>query len=191
MSLKVKIILGSTRPGRIVPIVGKWVEEIAKQQNGFDVEVVDLKEINLPLLDEAGHPRAQAYEHEHTKKWAAKVAEADAFVFLTPEYNSFPSAALVNAIQALAVEWERKVAAVVSYGGVSGGMRAAQELRQLLVNMNVMALPQSVPVPFVFNYIGEDGVLRPEQPVVDGLRGMFKELTVWAEALKPARAEAA
>ncbi len=191
MSLKVKIILGSTRPGRIVPIVGKWVEEIAKQQNGFDVEVVDLKEINLPLLDEAGHPRAQAYEHEHTKKWAAKIAEADAFVFLTPEYNSFPSAALVNAIQALAVEWERKVAAVVSYGGVSGGMRAAQELRQLLVNMNVMALPQSVPVPFVFNYIGEDGVLRPEQPVVDGLKGMFNELAVWGEALKPSRAQAA
>ncbi|SDH45880.1 NADPH-dependent FMN reductase [Alloyangia pacifica] len=191
MSLKVKIILGSTRPGRIVPIVGKWVEEIAKQQNGFDVEVVDLKEINLPLLDEAGHPRAQAYEHEHTKKWAAKIAEADAFVFLTPEYNSFPSAALVNAIQALAVEWERKVAAVVSYGGVSGGMRAAQELRQLLVNMNVMALPQSVPVPFVFNFIGEDGVLRPEQPVVDGLKGMFNELAVWGEALKPSRAQAA
>ncbi|MCT4371501.1 NAD(P)H-dependent oxidoreductase [Yangia mangrovi] len=191
MSLKVKIILGSTRPGRIVPIVGKWVEEIARQQNDFDVEVVDLKEINLPLLDEAGHPRAQAYEHEHTKKWAAKVAEADAFVFLTPEYNSFPSAALVNAIQALAVEWERKVAAVVSYGGVSGGMRAAQELRQLLVNMNVMALPQSVPVPFVFNYIGEDGVLRPEQPVVDGLKGMFNELAVWGEALKPSRAKAA
>ncbi|NDV54110.1 MULTISPECIES: NADPH-dependent FMN reductase [Roseobacteraceae] len=191
MSLKVKIILGSTRPGRIVPIVGKWVEELAREQNGFDVEVVDLKEIDLPLLDEAGHPRAQAYEHEHTKKWAAKIAEADAFVFLTPEYNSFPSAALVNAIQALAVEWERKVAAVVSYGGVSGGMRAAQELRQLLVNMNVMALPQSVPVPFVFNFIGDDGVLRPEQPVVDGLKGMFNELAVWGEALKPSRAQAA
>ncbi|AWI84416.1 NADPH-dependent FMN reductase [Alloyangia pacifica] len=191
MSLKVKIILGSTRPGRIVPIVGKWVEELAREQNGFDVEVVDLKEIDLPLLDEAGHPRAQAYEHEHTKKWAAKIAEADAFVFLTPEYNSFPSAALVNAIQALAVEWERKVAAVVSYGGVSGGMRAAQELRQLLVNMNVMALPQSVPVPFVFNFIGDDGVLRPEQPVVDGLKGMFNELSVWGEALKPSRAQAA
>lgn len=191
MSLKVKIILGSTRPGRIVPIVGKWVEDLAREQNGFDVEVVDLKEIDLPLLDEAGHPRAQAYEHEHTKKWAAKIAEADAFVFLTPEYNSFPSAALVNAIQALAVEWERKVAAVVSYGGVSGGMRAAQELRQLLVNMNVMALPQSVPVPFVFNFIGDDGVLRPEQPVVDGLKGMFGELSVWGEALKPARAQAA
>lgn len=191
MSLKVKIILGSTRPGRIVPIVGKWVEDLAREQNGFDVEVVDLKEIDLPLLDEAGHPRAQAYEHEHTKKWAAKIAEADAFVFLTPEYNSFPSAALVNAIQALAVEWERKVAAVVSYGGVSGGMRAAQELRQLLVNMNVMALPQSVPVPFVFNFIGDDGVLRPEQPVVEGLKGMFNELAVWGEALKPSRAQAA
>ncbi|APZ53274.1 NADPH-dependent FMN reductase [Salipiger abyssi] len=187
MALKLKIIIGSTRPGRIGPIVGKWAEDVAKEYSDFEVELVDLKEIDLPLLDEPNHPRAQAYEHDHTKRWAAVAADADAFIFLTPEYDYFPSAALVNALQCLSLEWNRKPAAVVSWGGVSGGMRAMQEIRMLISNLNMMPLPQSVPLPFVFNFIGEDGVLRPEQPVIDGMKGMLAELTDWAEALQPAR----
>lgn len=190
MALKLKIIIGSTRPGRIAPIIGNWIASVAKQDSDFDVDLVDLKEIDLPLLDEAGHPRAQNYEHEHTKRWSSIVDEADAYVFLTPEYDYFPAAALINALQCLSLEWGRKPAAVVSWGGVSGGLRATQELRLLLANLNMMPLPQTVPLPFVFNFIGDDGVLHPEQPVTEGATGMFEELKNWAEALKTLRANA-
>ena len=191
MALKLKVIIGSTRPGRIGPSVGKWAADLATEFGGFDVELVDLKEIGLPLLDEANHPRAQAYEHDHTKRWAAIIEDADALVFVTPEYDFYPPASLVNAVQTLAVEWQRKPAAVVGYGGVSGGMRAMQELRMLLGNLNMMAIPQSVPVPFVFDYLGEDGTLRPTEPVNDGMKAMYTELKLWAEALATLRTKAA
>ena len=97
---------------------------------------MDLAEFDLPLLDEPKHPRLQQYEHEHTKRWSAAIGPADAFLFVTPEYDYFTSAALVNALQFLSVEWHYKAAGIVSYGGVSGGLRATQELRQLIGNLN-------------------------------------------------------
>lgn len=84
MALKLKIIVGSTRPGRIGPQVAAWVDKLAREQNSFDVELVDLAEVGLPLLDEPNHPRAQDYQHEHTKKWAATIDEGDAYIFRDP-----------------------------------------------------------------------------------------------------------
>ncbi len=190
MALKLKIIVGSTRPGRIGPQVAAWVDKLAREQNSFDVELVDLAEVGLPLLDEPNHPRAQDYQHEHTKKWAATIDEGDAYIFVTPEYDGFPPAALVNAIQALALEWNRKPAAVVSYGFATGGMRSMQELRGLLTNVNVMPLAASVGLPFVYDMLGEDGVLRAPEPVNEAAAAMFAEITAWGEALKPTRAAA-
>eukprot|EP00913_Durusdinium_trenchii_P008153 g7650.t1 len=187
MSLKLNVIIGSTRPGRAGPAVAKWAAEHAKGHGKFDVELVDLASFNLPLLDEPHHPRLQQYQHEHTKRWSASVAPADAFLFVVPEYDYFPNAALVNALQALSVEWSFKAAGVLSYGGISGGLRSAQELRQLIGNLNMMAIPQTVPVPFFSNFIGDDHVFAPAEPVVNGLNGALDQLAKWAGALKTAR----
>jgi NAD(P)H-dependent FMN reductase len=187
MTLKLNIVVGSTRPGRVGPTVARWLKEFATAHGKFEVELVDLAEFKLPLLDEAAHPMKQQYQNEPTKRWSASVSSADAFVFVTPEYDYFPPASLVNAVQVLMKEWFYKPAGVVSYGGISGGLRAAQGLRQLLGNVNVHALPQTVPVPNFPQFIGEDGVFRPNDPMVDGARTMLDELHKWAVALKTIR----
>lgn len=187
MALTLKIIIGSTRPGRVGPTIATWVEEVARQHAKFDIEVVDLADIKLPLLDEAAHPRMQKYEHEHSRRWSGIVDSADAFIFVTPEYNYFAPASLVNAIQTLLQEWGYKAAGVVSYGGISGGLRSAQSLRQLLGNVNVHAIPQVVPVPSFPQFIGEDGIFRGNDVMTDGLNGQLDELYKWSIALKTLR----
>ncbi len=187
MALNLKIIVGSTRPGRQGLPVARWVEQFAKDYDKFDVELVDLAEIALPILDEAGHPRMQKYEHEHTKRWSKIVGSADAFVFVTPEYDYFVPASLVNAVQYLFNEWSEKPAGVVSYGGVSGGLRSTQELRLLLSNVNVVALPATVPIPFFNKQINEAKVFEPSDPTVSGTKHMFDQLYRWAVGLKRMR----
>ena len=187
MALKLKIIIASTRPGRVGPTIGQWVENFAREDGRFEVELVDLADVALPLFDEAAHPMTQQYEHEHTKRWSQIVGSGDAFVFVTPEYDYFPPASVVNAIQFLAREWAEKPAGVVSYGGVSAGLRAGQVLRQLLANLNVVALSQSVPIPFTGTFIGDDGVFRPSEPITQGAGIMFRELHKWAVGLKNMR----
>ncbi|HTN62091.1 MAG TPA: NADPH-dependent FMN reductase [Devosia sp.] len=191
MSLKLNIIIGSTRPGRGGPPIGQWLKEFAIAHGKFDVELVDLADFNLPLLDEAAHPVFQQYEHEHTKRWSQSVAAADAYVFLTPEYDYFPPASLINAVQVLMREWARKPAGVVSYGGISGGLRASQPLRQLVSTVNVHPIPQVVPIPVYGQFIGDDGVFRPNDPMIEGTKGMLDELYLWAGALKTMRLDAA
>ena len=187
MALKLNIIIGSTRPGRLGPVVAQWISEAAIEHGKFDVELVDLADFGLPLLDEAAHPMVQDYVNEPTKRWSASVGSADSFLFVTPEYDYFAPAALVNAVQTLMPEWFYKPAGVVSYGGISGGLRSAQVLRQLLSNVNVHALPQVVPVPNFHQFIGKDGLFCPNEPMSVGLNGLLDELHKWAEALKVLR----
>lgn len=191
MALKLNIIIGSTRPGRVGPAVAHMVEAAAMEHGAFDVDLVDLAAFDLPLLDEAAHPKFRTYAHEATRRWSASVASADAYVFVTPEYDYFPPAALVNAIQSLLLEWGYKPAGVVSYGGISGGLRSAQVLRQLLGNVNVHAIPQVAPVHHVSQLVGKDGVFRPSEPMLEGVRGMLDELRKWAGVLKTLRIEQA
>ena len=113
----------SRRP-RKGPAVAAWFEQVAREQGKFEVEPIDLKAVNLPLLDEPEHPRLRRYKHEHTKAWSATVQRADAFVFVTPEYNFSMPPSLVNAVDYLVHEWNYKPVGFVSYGGVSGGLRA-------------------------------------------------------------------
>src|SRR3979409_1194908 len=126
--IKIAIILGSTRPGRNGEAVAKWVHEIAKKRSDAEFELVDIKDFNLPLLDEPGPPPMVKYRKPHTKTWAAKVGSFDAYVFVTPEYNHGISGALKNAIDFLFAEWNNKAAGFVSYGGASG-TRAGRDPR--------------------------------------------------------------
>jgi NAD(P)H-dependent FMN reductase len=191
MSLKLNIIVGSTRPGRAGSLIARWLKEFAIAHGKFEVELVDLVDFDLPLLDEAMHPVLQQYALEHTRRWSASVASADAYVFLTPEYDYFPPASLVNAVQVVMREWACKPAGVVSYGGISGGLRASQVLRQLITSVNVHPLPHVVPIPSFGEFIGDDGIFRPNEPMAEGTKSMLDELLRWALPLKTMRPAAA
>lgn len=189
--MKLQIIIGSTRPGRIGPKIADWFAKAAEEHGKFEVDLVDIADFNLPVYDEPRHPRLQQYEHEHTKRWSARIEQGDAYVFVTPEYNYIAPSSLINAVGYLVKEWGRKPAAVVSYGGISGGLRAAQTVRQLISSVNVMPIPQGLPIPLVFPMIGEDGIMRPTEQVAAGVAPMLDELAIWADGLKKMRASLA
>src|SRR6266581_394118 len=125
--LRIAIIIGSTRPGRKAETVAKWVYEIAEHRSDVEFELVDIKDFNLPLLDEPLSPIMGQYSRPHTKVWADKITSFDGYVFVTPEYNHGISGALKNAIDFLYAEWTNKAAGFVSYGGASGA-RAVEQL---------------------------------------------------------------
>jgi NAD(P)H-dependent FMN reductase len=114
--LRIAITIGSTRPGRKGEAVAKWVYEIVQKRSDAEFELVDIKDFNLPLLDEPVSPIMGQYTHQHTKTWSAKIASFDAYVFVTPEHNHGTSGALKNAIDFLYHEWTNKAAGFVGYG---------------------------------------------------------------------------
>lgn len=186
MPLTLQIIIGSTRPGRIGPAVARWFEGAARAHGGFDVALVDLADFNLPVYDEPKHPRMRQYEHEHTKRWAQSVEAADAYAFVTPEYNYGTTPALLNALDYLVVEWAYKPAGVISYGGVSGGLRGAQHLKQTLATLKLVTPPEGVGIPNVFAQL-KDGAFTSNQLIDTSATTMLDELAKWAAALKPMR----
>lgn len=142
--LQLGVIVGSTRPGRIGREVADWFAAIAERDARFETHVLDLAEIDLPLFDESSHPALGTYEHDHTRRWSELVGAMDAFVFVIPEYNGGFPASVKNAIDFLHREWRDKAAAIVSYGGGSGGLRAALMLRQVLNVLRMHAVLDAV-----------------------------------------------
>lgn len=187
MALKLNVIIGSTRPGRVGPSIAKWFEAYAREHGAFEPVLVDLVASELPVYDEPRHPRLQQYEHAHTKAWSQSVDSADAYAFVTPEYNYFAPPALVNALNFVYSEWGRKPAGLVSYGGVSAGLRAAQSLKSILTTLNVMPVPQGVAIPMVATLLDEDKVFQPNELILTSAKSMLDELAVWATALKSTR----
>jgi NAD(P)H-dependent FMN reductase len=188
VALKLNVIICSTRPGRVGPKVANWFHGVAREHGSFDAVLVDLADFNLPVYDEPRHPRLRQYEHEHTKRWSQSVESADAYVFVTPEYNYFAPPAFVNAMSYVSSEWAYKPAGLVSYGGISGGLRSAQAEKLLLTGLKMMPIPEGVPIHLVNQYVAEDGVFRPSEQIAAGAKTMLGELFRWAEALKPMRA---
>ncbi|MDX6222466.1 MAG: hypothetical protein QOD91_1520 [Frankiales bacterium] len=181
-----KIIIASTRPGRVGAPVGRWITGVAEQHPGFAVEVLDLAEVNLPLLDEPNHPRLRAYTQEHTKAWSAAIDAADAFVLVMPEYNYGYTAPLKNAIDYLFTEWQHKPVGLVSYGGVSGGLRAAQMIKQVLTTLSMVPLVEAVTIPMVHSHV-QDGELVPTELVQQSATAMLDSLVRWTAALQVLR----
>lgn len=186
MPLKLNVIVASTRPGRVGIHVGRWFHGAAAQHAAFEAELVDLAEVGLPLYDEPKHPRLRDYQHEHTKRWSAIVAAADAHVFVTPEYNHSPTPALLNALDFVYHEWGYKPAGFVTYGGVSGGLRAGQSTKLTLSVLKVPVIPEAVTIPFVSQQI-KDGAFEPKEVQAEAVKPMLDELARWAEALRPLR----
>jgi NAD(P)H-dependent FMN reductase len=158
-----QVIIGSTRPGRAGPAVADWIVGRAIQQGGFEVEVTDLAALDLPIFNEPDHPRLRRYVHQHTKAWSAIVDRSDAFVFVIPEYNHSFNAATKNALDYLSQEWRDKPAGIVSYGGASGGVHAAQMLAQVLGALRMVTVADSVNIPSVRERLDDAGRLQPDQ----------------------------
>jgi NAD(P)H-dependent FMN reductase len=180
------IIVGSIREGRIGLPIAEWVRSEAEKTGDFDIDFVDLKELNLPFMDEPTHPRMQKYTHQHTRDWSARVDAADAFLFVTPEYNWSFSPALKNAIDYLALEWWRKPYGFVSYGGVSAGSRGATALIPVLVGVGLVRVGANVELNFAGQQI-TDGVFHAGEKESAILARELSELHTLADVLTPAR----
>ncbi len=184
---KLEVIIASTRPGRQGLAVGRWFAEFAAGHGAFEVELVDLAEVGLPLLDESAHPRLQQYTQDHTKRWSEKVASADAFVFVTPEYNYGSPPSLLNALDYLVHEWAYKPAGFVSYGGISGGLRSVQMTKSVVTALKMMPMAEAVTVPFFTKFITETGEFAAEDVHERSADAMLTELARWTEAMKTLR----
>lgn len=184
---KLHTVICSTRPGRVGATVAEWFHGYAQAHGQFECELVDLAEVALPLFDEPHHPRLQKYEHEHTRRWSASVASADAFVFVTPEYNFGPPPSLLNALNYLYKEWNYKPAAFVSYGGISGGMRAVEREKSTLTTLKMVPLMEAVTVVDVAKHLDADKRFAPTQIHTDSAKALLDELLRWSNALRTLR----
>jgi NAD(P)H-dependent FMN reductase len=186
--VKLMIVIASTRPGRVGLPVGEWFAERARAHAGFELELVDLAELDLPFMDEPNHPRFHKYTHQHTKDWSAQVQAADAFVFVMPEYNYGFNAPLKNAIDYLHVEWQYKPVGFVSYGGISAGTRAVQMLKQVVTTLKMTPVFEAVSIPFVAQFLDDDGELQANETIENAATAMLDELVRVSETLRPLRA---
>jgi NAD(P)H-dependent FMN reductase len=188
--LRIGIIIGSTRPTRIGDQVGAWVKEHAERLSDSQFEIIDLAEINLPLLDEPMSASMGQYQHAHTKAFAERIAPLDAFIFVTPEYNHAPNAALINALSYLSAEWANKSAAIVGYGFTANGARAAAVLRSMFGELQLADVRQqlllSIPVDFE-NY----STFAPGEHHIATLGTQLEQLESWGRAMQTVRAEKA
>src|SRR5438093_6265871 len=183
--IRIAIILGSTRPGRKAEAVAKWVYEIAQNRRDAEFELVDIKDFNLPLLDEPMSPIMGQYTHQHTKTWSAKIESFDAYVFVTPVYNHETSGALKNAIDFLYHEWVNKAAGFVSYG-VAGGARAVEQLRLVLAEVQIATVRNQVLLS-MFTDFENFSVFKPASQHEKSVNAMFDQVIAWGGALKALR----
>jgi len=183
----IAIILGSTRPGRRGEAVAQWVYNIAKKQrsNDAEFEYVDIKDFNLPLLDEPGIISQGQYTQDHTKKWSARIDSFDAYVFVTAEYNHGIPGALKNAIDFLYREWNNKAAGFVSYGG-TGGVRAVEDLRLVMAELQVATVRAQVSFS-LFTEFENFTTFKPAPYQEQYVNTMLDQVIAWGSALKALR----
>lgn len=187
--VRIGIIIGSTRPGRNGEAVARWVYEHARKRTDAEFELVDLKDFNLPVYDEPMPPLfGKNYQHEHTKRWSAKIDSLDGFIFVTPEYNHATSGALKNAIDFLYLEWNNKAAAFVGYGSL-GGARAIENLRTIMSEVQVAHVRQQVSFS-LFTDFENFSIFKPNEEVhLPALNTMLDQLVAWTKAMKAVRQE--
>lgn len=194
-TLKIKVIGGSVRQGRFNDKPAAWITAKLKERSGIEAELLDLRDYEMPFFNEAESPSAkqEPYQHPTVAAWTAKIAEADAFVVVTPEYNHAPSAVLKNAIDWVGPEWARKAVGFVSYGTV-GGARAVEQLRVIVGELQMADMRAAVHIPghqFFPVLMGQGSFEDIAPSLEDAAKGMIDQLLWWARALQAARAEEA
>lgn len=183
--LKIAIILGSTRPNRNGEAVARWVHGLAQRRKDAQYELIDLREVNLPLLDEPVPPSMHKYSKPHTKAWSEKIAGYDGFVFVTAEYNHGVPAALKNAIDYLFAEWNNKAAGFVSYGS-AGGVRAVEHLRGVMAEIMVADVRAQVQLSLATDFENFSS-FKPDPRHEKALATLLDQLVAWSEALRTVR----
>ncbi|MEV2214875.1 NADPH-dependent FMN reductase [Streptomyces sp. NPDC050997] len=184
-TLKIAVILGSTRPGRNGKAVADWVIDRAGARTAAEYELVDLADWPLPFMDEPLPPSMGQYQGEHTKAWTAKVAEFDGYVFVTPEYNHSIPGVLKNAIDFAYAEWNNKAAAFVSYGTV-GGIRAAEHLRTIASAVQLAHTHQQLTFS-LFTDFENLSLFKPAEHHDASVTQLFDELEAWSTAMRTLR----
>ncbi|HET6450515.1 MAG TPA: NAD(P)H-dependent oxidoreductase [Spirochaetia bacterium] len=187
--LKIGVIIGSTRPGRNAEKVAKWVMEQTAKRKDAQFELVDLKDYDLPLLDEPMPPSMGQYSKPHTQKWAKKIASLDAFVFVAPEYNRSVPAALKNAIDYLYAEWNNKAAGFVGFGS-AGGARSVEHLRGIMGEIQVTDVRQQVLFSLMTDFENYS-VLKPNAGHEAAMATLLDQLVAWGTSMKSLREERA
>lgn len=177
-TMKIAIILGSTRAGRVSPSVGKWYQEIALKNTNAQFDILDLKDFQLPFLGESS-------DMEPIQRWNQALANYDGFVFITPEYNHSIPAVLKNALDSAKDVWNNKAAAIVSYGS-AGGSRAAEHLRGILGELQIADVRQHI-VLTLFNDFENFKVFKPLNVHEQNIKVQLEQLLRWASALKQTR----
>lgn len=183
---RLMIVVGSVRPGRVGLPIARWVEGVASESESVAVDFVDLAELALPFMDEPNHPRLRQYTKQHTLEWSARVEAADAFIFVTPEYNHSFSPALKNAIDYLAAEWSRKPVGFVSYGGLSGGTRGVTALEPVTSGVGLVRAGAEVELAYGILRVA-DGAFTPDEKESAILGRLLTELIEMSAALEPLR----
>lgn len=177
--LKIGIVLGSTREGRVSPQVGAWVKELADKRGDAEYSIIDIADFKLPLLGEPGGDASGA------AAWSAQINGCDGFVFIVQEYNHSITGALKNALDYLRDEWNNKAAGIVSYGSV-GGARAAEHLRGILGEL-LVADVRVHPALSLFTDFENGTVFKPKAVQADSVNQMLDQLIPWSTALKTIR----
>ncbi|MGB3186772.1 MAG: NAD(P)H-dependent oxidoreductase [Ornithinimicrobium sp.] len=183
--LKIAVIIASSRPQRVGPTVAHWFYDHTGARTGATYDLIDLAEQDLPNLDEGAPAAAQKYTQDHTKTWSAKIASYDGFVFVTPEYNRGMPGQLKNALDFLYAEWNDKVAGIVCYGS-SGGLRAAEALKQVLGELQIATVRAQVSVS-IFDDMENFAEMTPRPFQAGNIATMLDQLERWAGAFKPLR----
>ena len=187
----IKVIIGSVREGRFANKAGEWVAGELKKLNNVSVEVLDLSDYEMPFFNAPVSPsyKQEAYPNENVEKFTSKIAEGDAFIMISPEYNHAPTGVLKNAIDWVGKEWNNKPVAFVSYGSV-GGARAIEQLRLIMIELQTAPIRNSVHIPgdkyfpVLFGQADAGQLFADNQGQLDAL---ISQLMWWAKALKDAR----
>lgn len=185
--LRVAVIVASVREGRQGPAVTDWFLGAVRTHGGLETDVIDLADVDLPLAMPGWGTAPDARTAAALAEVSPRLAAADAFVIVTPEYNhSFP-AALKNLIDWHREEWHAKPAGFVSYGGLGGGLRAVEQLRLVFAELHAVTVRDSVSLHGPWSGLGEDGVPRDTAVTEGAAKGMLGQLTWWGRALRAAR----
>jgi NAD(P)H-dependent FMN reductase len=183
------IIIGSTRTARRGETVARWLADVAAARDDVTCELVDLAAFSLPLLSAATPPMSPDAREDAARDWARTIDAADGYLVVVPEYNHGYPAAIKNGFDHLFGEWNRKPIGFASYGGPHGGVRAAEQLRQVAIELEMVPVRRQVAIPRIWDAVDESGELR-EPPEVEA-RALFDDLAWWAGALNQARTGAA
>jgi NAD(P)H-dependent FMN reductase len=180
------IVVGSVRPGRVGLPIAQWVEAVAQADGDFEVDFVDLAELNLPFMDEPAHPITRQYTKPHTIAWSERVDAADAFIFVTPEYNHSYSPALKNAMDFLKQEWNHKPVGFVSYGGSSAGTRGVAALDSVINALGMRKVSPAIDISGPWARIAND-TFAAEERQVEMLTAQLAQLKSYSELFATVR----